>query len=104
MGQTIEHFFVQTLVSEFSVEALDEAVLHGLARCDIMPGYPAFILHVSLGRWTNVPCSSRLAMKQAAPTDCPRSNAAINAAIQSSARRFPNGQAGVPILKLFVWL
>ena len=37
MGQTVEHFFVQTFVSELTVEAFDEAVLLGFTGRDIVP-------------------------------------------------------------------
>ena len=37
MTQAVEQVFVQTLVPHMSVEAFDEAILHRLARGDIVP-------------------------------------------------------------------
>ena len=39
-GQTVEQVFVQALVAETAVEALDESVLDWLARFDVMPSHP----------------------------------------------------------------
>jgi hypothetical protein len=39
-GQTVEQVFVQALVAETAVEALDESVLGWLARFDVMPSHP----------------------------------------------------------------
>lgn len=44
MGQAVEHFFVQAFVSEFPVEALDEAILLRLAWRDIVPSDAGFVL------------------------------------------------------------
>ena len=37
IGQILEPVFVQAIVSEGAVEALDKAVLHRLARRDVVP-------------------------------------------------------------------
>ena len=44
MGQTIKHFFVEALVAKLAIKALDEAILHGFAGCDIVSGNTALIL------------------------------------------------------------
>ena len=43
-GQAGEEMFVEALVAQAAVEALDKAVLHGLARCDVVPANAAFLL------------------------------------------------------------
>ena len=42
--QISEHVLVQAFVPEAAVQALDEAVLHGLAWCDVVPLDPAVFL------------------------------------------------------------
>ena len=44
MSEAVEHFFVQAFVSEFPVEALDEAILLRFARGDIVPGDAGLVL------------------------------------------------------------
>jgi hypothetical protein len=44
MRQAAEHRLVQQLVAQAPVEALPEAVLHRLARRDVVPGDAAFLL------------------------------------------------------------
>jgi hypothetical protein len=39
-GEPEEKKFVQTLVTQFVVEAFDEGVLHQLAGLDVVPGHP----------------------------------------------------------------
>jgi hypothetical protein len=40
VGQGREKHFVQELIAEPPVEAFDEAVLHGLSGCDVVPVDP----------------------------------------------------------------
>ena len=44
MGEAIEYFLVETFVSEFPIEAFDEAVLLRLARRDVMLGDTCLVL------------------------------------------------------------
>src|SRR5437868_4844634 len=44
VGQAPEHGLVQELISEPAVERLHEAVLHRLARRDVMPGNSSLLL------------------------------------------------------------
>ena len=37
MAQVVEQVLIQTFVSHSSIEAFDEAVLHWLPRCDVVP-------------------------------------------------------------------
>ena len=37
MSECIEHFFIQALVAQLAVEALDKAVLLRLSWCDVVP-------------------------------------------------------------------
>jgi len=37
LGEGEEDVLVEAFVAEFAVEALDEGVLHGLARLDVVP-------------------------------------------------------------------
>ena len=41
-GQAGEEMFVEALVAQAAVEALDNAVLDGLAWCDVVPADAAF--------------------------------------------------------------
>lgn len=57
MSQPIKHFFVQTFVSELAiapknqaVESLHEAILHRLARWNVMPSHPAVVRAFSVLR------------------------------------------------------
>ena len=38
VGKRREQHLVQELVSEAAIEALNEPILHGLSRCDVVPG------------------------------------------------------------------
>ena len=40
----VEHFFIQTFIAELPVEVLDEPVLLGFARRDIVPGDAGLVL------------------------------------------------------------
>lgn len=44
VGKAVEHLLIEALVTELAVEALDEAVLLGLARRDVMPGDAGLVL------------------------------------------------------------
>ena len=44
VSECIEHFFIQALVAQLAVEALDKAVLLRLSWCDVVPGDAGLIL------------------------------------------------------------
>ena len=44
VGETVEDLLVEAFVTKPAIEALDEAVLLGLARRDIVPGDPSLVL------------------------------------------------------------
>ena len=59
VGEAAEEMLIEAFISQSAVEALDKAILHGLAWLNVMPLNTALLLPVKGWRSTSAPCRCR---------------------------------------------